>query len=73
MKLQTLGPDKMQLTKPDGTIVFFSYGAPVAAVLEGKYYKTSRWYSENTTKHINEWLDGKDAETVDQMFFNALL
>lgn len=70
--LQNLGSNKVQITKADGTIVFYSYNTPVAALVNGEYYRTARKYSVTTSKHINQWLDGVKAEEKPQEFFDAL-
>lgn len=70
--LKNLGNNKVEVTKADGTIVFYSYNTPVAARVDGKYYRTSRRFSVTTSKHINQWLDGIKAEEKEQEFFTAL-
>ena len=40
-----------------GVQKFFSYQTPVCATLpSGETVKTSTWYSQTTTKHINRYL-----------------
>ena len=37
--------------------VLFSYRTPVAAYVFGRgYVKTEKWWSVNTSRHINKWL-----------------
>lgn len=39
-----------------GNEVLISYQTPVAAKVNGKFYKTSEHYSVTTSKHVNQWL-----------------
>jgi hypothetical protein len=74
MKLKQIGSNQTELAT-NGTVVFFSYETPVAAMLpSGRYVKTSTNYSVTTTKHINKWLKGvmADVETVAQSFIDNL-
>lgn len=43
----------------DGKELFFSYTTLVAGIKEGKIYVTSKKYSRTTSKHINQYLDGR--------------
>lgn len=70
--LKNLGSNKVEITKADGTVVFYSYNTPVAARVNGEYFRTSRRFSVTTSKHINQWLDGIKAEEKEQAFFDAL-
>ncbi len=73
-KLKSLGANKTQVELNDGTIVFFSYETPVAAQLSaGGFVRTETKYSRTTSKHITQWLDGVNAETVSQATIDALL
>jgi hypothetical protein len=44
----------------------------VAALTPQGYAKTSQWYSQTTTRHINKWLDGVDAVEMPQDFFDSI-
>jgi hypothetical protein len=59
----------------NGIKVLFSYNTPVAAysIAAGQYYKTNKKWSVTTSKHINKWLDGKNAMLQDQPFFDNLV
>lgn len=60
MNLRQLGSNKTEVTFTDGTTVFFSYETPVAfRDTEGNYYRTEKFYSVTTSKHINQWLASK--------------
>jgi predicted NAD-dependent protein-ADP-ribosyltransferase YbiA (DUF1768 family) len=69
--LKNLGNNKVEISK-GSTTVFYSYNTPVAANINGKYYRTAEHYSVTTSKHINQWLDGVMAEEKPQKFFNNL-
>ena len=72
-KLKSLGA-KTQVETNKGDIVFFSYETPVAAQLAaGGFVKTETKYSRTTSKHINQWLDGANAETVPQTEIDDLV
>lgn len=55
--------------------VFFSYKTPVAAYndLVGEHYRTAKFWSKTTSRHINKWLDGVKAKERPQEFFDTLL
>jgi hypothetical protein len=72
MKLETLGANKTVIRTDNNTHIFFSYNTPVAAIIDGKEYRTSQHYSSTTTKHINSFVP-KSAEEKEQAFFNKLI
>ena len=72
MKLNNLGNNKAEITSSNGNVVFFSYNTPVAACMDGKFYRTEKSWSVTTSKHITQWLDGAKAEIRPQSFFDAL-
>ena len=73
MKLNSLGANKTELSLADGTVIFFSYQTPVAAQLAaGGFVRTSQRWSNTTSKHINQWLDGAKAREVDQSELDAM-
>ena len=74
MKLTPIAANQTQLNLNDGTEIFFSYKTPVAAKLPNyDYIKTATKWSTTTTRHINKWLDGVIAETVDQKVLDSLV
>lgn len=74
MKINTLGNNQTEVVLNCGTVVFHSYNTPVAAMLSsGRYVKTSTKYSATTTRHVNKWLCGINADVVEQDFLNNLL
>ena len=74
MQLTPIAANQTQLNLNDGTQVFFSYKTPVAAYcpLRG-YIRTATKWSTTTTRHINKWLEGVNAETVDQEILDNLV
>jgi hypothetical protein len=72
VSLVPIGSNQTELWTSEATILF-SYSTPVAACHNGVYYRTSRKYSNTTSKHITRWLDGRPAEQRDPEFFQALV
>jgi len=73
MKIKPVGSNMTEL-QLDDVHVLFSYETPVAACIFGEcFVRTSQWYSQTTTRHINKWLDGVDAPEVPQAFIDALI
>jgi hypothetical protein len=72
MKLNNLGNNKTEVVA-DGKTIFFSYNTPVAAIVNGDVFKTSKHWSVTTSKHITQWLDGMKAEEKPQEFFDLLV
>jgi hypothetical protein len=57
MKLRQLAANQTELSLPCGSVVFFSYETPVAAMLaSGRYIRTEKKWSVTTSKHLNKWL-----------------
>ena len=75
MNLKSYGANQTEITLGNELKVFFSYETPVTAYddLAGKYFRTSKFWSKTTSKHINNWLDGEPAEMREQDFFNSLV
>ena len=73
MRIKKLGASKTLLQFSDKEI-FISYETPVAAKLSnGDYIRTNTNWSRTTQKHINQWLSGVQAESVDQSVLDNLL
>lgn len=73
IKLRVLGPNQTELDTGRATI-FFSYETPVAALVPGRgFIRTDRYWSVTTSRHINRWLSGADAEEVAQSELDGLL
>lgn len=77
MKISRLGLNSVNaivITFPIGTKVLVSYSTPVAAIINGKEYKTDTFWSVSTSRHINLFLDNTStAERKPQAFFDNLL
>ncbi len=74
MKLTPIKANMTELEIDCGKRVLFSYKTPVAAIIEGKLYRTSTKWSQTTTRHINKYLallDGVEEE-MPQSFFDEL-
>ena len=57
MKLRKTGNNTTEITLSNSAVVLFSYETPVAAIINGTPYKTSKKWSVTTSKHINQWLN----------------
>ena len=74
MKLTPIAANQNEVEFTNGTQVFFSYKTPVAAKLPNyDYIRTATKWSTTTTRHINQWLEGVTAKTVDQEILNDLV
>lgn len=73
LKLSPIGSNMTELQIGDLTVLF-SYKTPVAYENEnGKCFRTSHSWSNTTSKHINKWLNGRQAENVDQDILDGLV
>jgi len=73
-----LKPIKSNMTEieVDNATVMFSYSTPVAAHIDGEFYRTEQEHSVTTSRHINQWLDGAITDVVivkPQGWFDNLL
>lgn len=74
MKINNVKTNVTELFTNDGAVIMFSYNTPVAARLPNyDYVRTDEYYSRTTSKHINQWLDGVNAESVSQDFIDNLV
>jgi len=74
MRLNNIKTNVTEVITNDGTVIMFSYNTPVCARLPNyDYVRTGEYYSRTTSKHINQWLDGVNAETVEQNFIDNLV
>ena len=74
MKLRTIAQNQTELVTTEDAVIFFSYDTPVAIRLgNGGLIKTDRYHSKTTSKHINNWLAGNEAETVGQEVIEEFL
>ena len=74
MQLRPIAANQTELTLSNGTQVLFSYRTPVAAYLadQAKYVRTATKWSVTTSRHINKWLQGVNADLVPQETLDAL-
>lgn len=65
----------MTLLQTESSLVLFSYATPVAVYDKRNhdYFKTAKKWSKTTTRHINKWLDGVQAQEMPQEFFDEYL
>lgn len=70
LQIKPIGSNQTELSA-NGMQVLFSYQTPVAAWINGQYYKTNKKWSNTTTKHINMWVHL--AVEKDQDFFDNLV
>ena len=60
MKLKHIASNMTELTLSNGDTVLYSYDTPVAGWDGLGAYRTDKFFSQTTTKHINKYLGGKD-------------
>ena len=81
MKVKSIGANKTELELKD-VLILISYETPVAAIGLNKpsigALKTSEYFSNTTSKHINMWLRERGFNpdkvgTMNQAWFNELL
>jgi len=72
MKIKNKDANTIELRFKNGNIFFFSYETPVAARINSRYYKTSKYHSAITTRHVNRFLHGDTVGAVEkpQYFFD---
>ena len=75
MQLRPIAANQTEITLSNGTQVFFSYRTPVAAYLadKAKYVRTATRWSVTPSRHINKWLEGVNADTVNQETLDSLM
>jgi len=73
MKLRNIGSNMTELDL-GGCTVLFSYSTPVAGMGDDGLWRTDKYYSPTTTRHINKWLGGKDkGRVVPQAWIDSLV
>ncbi len=72
VKVKPIGSNMTEL-HTDDHIILFSYETPVAALRKGdhEYLRTDQFWSQTTSRHINKWLHGVEAQTVSQEYLYA--
>ena len=65
---------KMTELEVNNTTILFSYSTPVAGYSDEGAFRTDKYYSVTTSKHINKYLGGKDVgKVVPQSYIDALV
>jgi hypothetical protein len=54
----------------NGINVLYSYTTPVACCVDGQYFKTDKFWSKTTSKHVNQWT--RVATERPQEYFDGL-
>ena len=57
MRLNNIASNMTEITLANGTQILFSYKTPVASWENGQFYKTEKFWSKTTSRHINKWAD----------------
>ena len=67
MKIKSIASNMTEL-HTDDAVILFSYETPVAALRKAdhEYLRTNLFWSVTTSRHINKWLHGVEAQTVPQ-------
>ena len=74
MKLNPIAANQNEVVLNNGDTIFFSYRTPVAAYLSDKgYVRTEKFWSVTTSRHINKWLNGTNADEIAQEELNKLV
>jgi hypothetical protein len=73
MKLKPIKQNLAELTTSSDDQILISYDTPVAAYIEGVYYRTAKKWSKTTSRHLSFWLGDVEADEKDQSFFDDLL
>lgn len=76
MNLNPIKANMTELKLSDGTRVLFSYKTPVACITpeDDTAYKTEKFWSVTTSRHINFWVSQFDSVDVKpQEYFDNLI
>lgn len=73
MKLKRINKGSSTQVEIGDKVILYSYSTPVAVNYDGKFYRTSKHYSQTTSKHINQWLAGASAEAIEQSELEKLI
>lgn len=66
LRLRQIGSNQNLLILKNGTQVFFSYETAVAVDTGDEILVTDKKFSVTTSKHINQFIDGRKARKVSQ-------
>ena len=57
--------------------ILFSYETPVAYEIvsgdQSGVYRTDKFWSRTTTRHINQWLNGRFASNIEQKYLDNIV
>ena len=73
MRIKKLGNNETLMVYNDGTEILFSYETPVAGRTHNGYFRTDKNFSVTTSRHINKYLEGRNATIVDQQSIEELV
>jgi len=73
MRIKRIGNQNATVVYTNGGSVLYSYETPVAAILNCGVFRTEKFHSVTTSKHINKYLGDRLAENAPQEFFDDLL
>lgn len=71
-RIRILGKRRSEIQIPHGYLLI-SYDRPVAALLQGRFFRTSKFHSLHTTRHINKWIREAPSYAMDQEWFWRIL
>ena len=73
MQIKPIASNMTEL-EVNNTTILFSYSTPVAGYSDEGAFRTDKWYSVTTSKHINKYLGGKDVgKVVPQSYIDQLV
>ena len=73
MQIKPIASNMTEL-EVNNTTILFSYSTPVAGYSDEGAFRTDKWYSVTTSKHINKYLGGKHiGKVVPQSYIDALV
>jgi hypothetical protein len=82
LKLRQIASNMTEIQIPNGEdvkYILFSYETPVAGHMNGEPFKTSKYWSSTTTRHINKYfrdvwnVDPDTVRTIPQEQIDALV
>lgn len=73
MQIKPIASNMTEL-EVNNTTILFSYSTPVAGYSDEGAFRTDKFYSVTTSKHINKYLGGKHiGKVVPQSYIDALV
>lgn len=70
LRARSIGSNQIEI-RHGNNFFLISYDTPVAALIKGEFYKTSKKWSKTTSKHINKWVGDNYAREVSQGVIDA--